>query len=205
MSLNIFEKIAIIWLTVLPLFSGILFSVIHQHISRKAPVNQTIVDLIYKDLVVYLFLLTTNFCFVQICCLNSPGYILEFHFALLCGLSNYLFFIGISLLMSISSFLRILSYVTVSEEAGIQLLGPDDKAILFIRVSTLLTTLLTLFVALVILKSVPPNIVLFTDTKNWSLVEILKIDFGSGVYLIFPAAAAILNGVTNIVIKCCCS
>ena len=200
MNLSITENIVITWLIVLPLISGTLFSVIHHHISNKAPISQTIIDLIYKDLVVYLFLITSNFCIVQICLLNSPGYILEFPFALLCGLTNYYFFISISILMSISSFLRIISYVGTSEAAGIQLLGPDDMAIILIRVSTVIATSITLFVALAILKSVPPNIVLFIDTKNWSIVEILKIDFGSAIYLVFPAIAVILNCAASIVI-----
>ena len=104
-----------------------LCSIVHGQISRKAPFEQTVIDLINRDCILYLLFLASSMNLTLISCLIAEGNFLEFSFAFCSSILIYFFIIGLAIPLAVSSGLRLLSIVNVSAEAGVQLLGPDDQ------------------------------------------------------------------------------
>jgi hypothetical protein len=119
--------LAIGWLTVTTILSARLCSIIHAHITSKAPIEQTVIDLINRDSILYLLFLTLSMNLTLISCLIADKSFLEFSFAFFCSILIYFFIISLAISFAVSSGLRLLSIVNVSVEAGVQLLGPDDQ------------------------------------------------------------------------------
>ena len=179
--------------------SGILNSIVYQHISKKALIDQTILDLTYKECLVNIFLMTFSLSVALISCLIANENSLEFIPALL--LSNVVFFLicTTSNFLSVSCVLRILTIINNSEEEGLQLLGSDNKAIIKIRI---LSTGISLFIIIfgnLILNSFPPIWALLLENQNLSTVFVVKKDPGTFIYFISPIIAAVLVISTNLV------
>jgi len=83
----------------------------------------------------------------------------------------------------------------ILEEAGIQMLGSDDKAIKIVRLSSPGI----IFVAVIILSSFPPAIQILMGHQNFSYPEMLKQDAGSIIYFALPITGAVITSFTNLV------
>jgi hypothetical protein len=114
-AINVFT---IVWLVVEALVSAYLSSVIYRYIEQKAPITQTVIDLIYKDCVVCLFLITTTFALAVIGAQLSDNYSVNPSSAWIT--TNFMaFFMEYgSILISVSSLLRLLTVLNTSEEEG---------------------------------------------------------------------------------------
>jgi hypothetical protein len=129
-----------IWISVAWLFLNLVVAVplletIYKHIKEKAVVQVTLVDLIYCDLIIWIFLISLVYtvaighCIVQ---LDANSALDDFYATLYSRIFEViLFFLSTSLILS--GGLRLLSMVKRSEAAGLQLLGPDDTAIVITR------------------------------------------------------------------------
>ena len=193
------DIIVIIGLSAIVILSGILCSVVYAYISNKAPIDQTIIDLTYKDCLVYIFLMTlsSNVAFTN--CLMANENFLEFYIALLHS-DVILFFIScICFSVSISSALRLLTILNSSEENGIQLLGPDDKAILKIRFVAIGLSSTSILFANIVLQSFPPIVGLFVQNQRITVLSMVKKDYGMITYLVSPTFAAAFVTAANIV------
>jgi hypothetical protein len=119
MDLPAISVVTIVWLVLVTLASAYLCYVIYSYIKQKAPITQTVIDLIYKDCVICLFLLTTIFALTLIGTQLSEDYTLTHTSARVASNLLYFFMEFGSILMSVSSLLRLLTIINNSEEAGI--------------------------------------------------------------------------------------
>jgi hypothetical protein len=87
----------------------------------------------------------------------------------------------------------------ILEEAGIQMLGSDDKAIKIVRLVSILSSTRIIFVAVIILSSFPPAIQILMGHQNFSYPEMLKQDGGSNLYFALPITGAVITSFTNLV------
>jgi hypothetical protein len=175
------------------ILSGLLCSIIYRHISNKPPVQTTIIDLIYKDCVVYIFTMTVLFSFIFICCQFSNDFTLSYQLVVV--LTNIVCLVGECgcVSMIISSFLRLLTILRSSEEAGIQLLGEDDKAIVVVRTVSVFMSLCIVLVANLVFETVPPPVNLLTEFQNLSASELLKKSPDAYIYIVIPCLTAGFN------------
>ncbi len=72
------DTLVIFWTMVLITTSALLCYVIHKHISNKAPVELTVIDLLYQDIIIYIFLFMVSFSGALIHCLSSKDLELDF-------------------------------------------------------------------------------------------------------------------------------
>ncbi len=76
------NTLVIFWIMALIATSALLCFVIHKHISDKAPVELTVIDLLYQDIIIYIFLYMVSFSGALIHCLSSKDLELDFWSAL---------------------------------------------------------------------------------------------------------------------------
>jgi hypothetical protein len=197
--MNIVDISVITFFSLISIISGILCSIICRYISEKPLVEQTILDLIYKDFITYIQLLTPITSIAVSSCLITAENVLEFSLGLF--FSTITFFIvncaAISIL--IGSFLRLLSILKNSEAAGIQLLGQDDRAIVYIRISSFLITSLKIFMALVLFNCVPPAMMILVTNQTISLSKLMKDNPAYILYFLSLPCAIILTISANVV------
>lgn len=129
----ILKILVIIWIVFCVLISALLKIVILRSIHKKALVNQTVIDLSYADCFLLLLCFDISFSFsVVLCLISSPetlSFGLSFVLAVLIDL-----ILGMCLnSLTITGCLRLVTVVSNLEQAGIQILGPDYKAIWMIR------------------------------------------------------------------------
>ena len=193
------DYLVILWLLMLIALSALLCSIIHGHISDRALIDTTIVDLIYQDCIVYIFLTMASFSVSFIHCLTSADLTLDFWSALVYSVLFYQWIGCLASSQIASSSLRLLTLIRMSEEAGIQVLGSDERAIRLIRAASFSASSVIIFVAVVILNSFPPAIPILTGFKDLPFIEILRQDIGSSIYFALPIVGFILNVITTLV------
>ena len=94
---------------------------------------------------------------------------------------------------------RLLTILNSSEEAGLQLLGPDDKAIITVRLISILTSILTVMVAHLIFSSLPPILPILISGQIISVLDLIRGDPGIVIYFVTPILSMIINFVTALV------
>ena len=94
---------------------------------------------------------------------------------------------------------RLLTILNSSEEAGLQLLGPDDKAIITVRLISILTSILTVMVAHLIFNSLPPILPILISGQIISVLDLIRCDPGIVIYFVTPILSMIINFVTALV------
>ena len=194
LKIDVTVMTVILLLIAITLISGFLCSVIYNHISQKPPVQQTIIDLLYGDCIIYTYLFTITLSVTLISCLSANEMVLGMPLAIFLADTIYFFISCIALLMTVSSILRLITITTNSEEAGIQLLGPDDKALFIIRIMTIMMTLFSIVFGHFGLKSFPPPFaILVNNEKVIAISRMLKNDPGIFLYFLPPLTAAISN------------
>jgi hypothetical protein len=197
--MDVLRITAVAFLLLVIICSGFLCAIIHRYISNKAPVQTTTIDLIYKDCVVYIFAMTVSISTIFICCLSTDNFTLSYSMAV--ALTNIVYFIFecgcVSML--ISSFLQLLTMLRNSEEARIQLLGNDDKAIAFVRGTSVIFSLILALVMILVLETVPPAVNSFTDYNNLSAAEVFKKSPSAQIYFVIPYLALASNILTYLV------
>ena len=99
--------------------SGLLNWVVLQHISKKPLIDQTVLDLTYKECLLYIFLLACSLCIAFISCLMTNENALEFVPAILCSNLVFFFIFTTSNSLSVGCFLRILTMINNSEQQGL--------------------------------------------------------------------------------------
>jgi hypothetical protein len=123
----------IAWSVMTLAISFTLLSTIHKFISEKATINMTLVDLIYRDAIVYLYMFCLFVYLGVILSILSYNESLNIKITILFSLLIYTFFDCVFISFIISGSLRFISLVKLSEESGLQLLGPDNLAIVRVR------------------------------------------------------------------------
>jgi hypothetical protein len=124
--MNFFDTSAIVWSCVTLPISFPLWSIIYKIISEKPPIEQSIIDLIYLDCIVYFYLSNWSMGVAFTGCILYDEYKLDIRLAIFLSSSIYFWLTCGFTSLSIGSCLRLISIVNKSEEAGIQLLGEDS-------------------------------------------------------------------------------
>jgi hypothetical protein len=187
-----------LFLTIL-FISGILYWIVHQHISKKALIDETIIDLTYKECLIYIFFLAISLGIAFISCMLANENSLELLLSILLSDVVVFFIDTTSNYLSIGCILRILTMINNSEQQGLQLLGPDDRAIIKIRIFSTAFSLFTIIFGNLILNSFPPILRLLTGNLSLSTSSGFKNDPAAMIYYISPTVAAALVILTNIV------
>ena len=180
--------LSILWLLLIQLFSLFPCFVIFQFISNKQILAVTLVDLVYRDTIVYNYLI----CFVSsaaiIHCLflNNESLTLGYEFAIAYSASVFFFISCLSISLFISGVLRLISVIKKSEAAGLQLLGPDNIALNKIRLVSV--TFSSIFPCLMIslFNAHPGMFPLFYETESTSFVQDIDKNFFIVLYLVSP-------------------
>ena len=101
--------------------------------------------------------------------------------------------------ISVSSLLRLLSILNNSEEAVIQILGLDEKVIVYIRIGSFAISSLTIFVALFVFNSVPPGMVILVTNQTIAFPKLINDNPATILYFLSLIGALILTTSANIV------
>jgi hypothetical protein len=127
--------ISVIWLCLNLVIAIPILGNIYKHYKEKATVQVTIVDLIYCDLIIWIYLCCMVYSVAIAHCLLllDKGLTLNDFFANLYSRIFEVILLFISAFLILIGGLRLLSLAKRSEAAGLQLLGPDDTAIVIAR------------------------------------------------------------------------
>ena len=128
------------WLSILfvsfnQLVSTFLTYIIYHCISTKKLISLTIIDLIYCDVVIYnnLTCLFSSAAIIHSLLINSQDLALSYELALGYSTAIDIFVTSASVSLIFGGFLRLLTLLKRSEEGGLQLLGPENLAIVKVR------------------------------------------------------------------------
>ena len=95
--------------------------------------------------------------------------------------------------VTISGILRLVSLVKVSEEAGLQLLGPDNVAVVIIRFASILISAFLPSFAIYNFEAYPLLLGLFYGVENRSNFEDIQRNIFSLLYLVLPSLAVFVG------------
>ena len=189
-----------VWLTVcflimcLP-FSLFLWSIIYTFISKKPLVSVTLVDWIYRDTIVYIYLACCAYsiALIHTTFAGNINFTLKFEFAIFYAFLINFLINNVYFGLTIAGGLRLISLMNNSEAAGLQLLGPDNEAILKIRfASPIISFGIPCFVVNV-LGAYPGLFPLFYRQEIWSNWDDIKHNAHTSLYLLFPFITLIVN------------
>ena len=128
------------WLSILfvafnQLVSTFLTFIIYHCISTKKLITLTIIDFIYCDVVIYnnLTCLFSSAAIIHSLLSNSQDLTLSYELALGYSTAVAFFVTSASVSLIFGGFLKLLTLLKRSEEAGLQLLGPENLAIVKVR------------------------------------------------------------------------
>ena len=115
--------------------STFLTFVTYHCISTKKLISLTLVDLLYCDVVIYnnLVCLFSSAAIIHSLIINTHDLALSYELALTYSLAIAFFVTIASVSLILSGLLRLLTLVKQSEEAGFQLLGPENLAKVKVR------------------------------------------------------------------------
>ena len=114
------ESLVIAWCISCLVVSLLLCLTIHEYISTKSLISLTLVDLIYQDTLVYMYLLAMGTYIGIISCITSTNghQTIGFMWSAVLALYNNIFINSISISMIFSGSLRLVSMIKNSEESG---------------------------------------------------------------------------------------
>ena len=114
------ESVVILWCISCLGVSLLLCLTIHKYISTKPLVTLTLVDLIYQDTLVYMYLLATGAYIGLISCILSTNGLqsISFTWSVVLALLTNICINSISVSMIFSGSLRLISMIKNSEEPG---------------------------------------------------------------------------------------
>ena len=175
-----------IWISVsvliicLPI-SMFLWQIILKYFSDKPLLSLTLVDLIYRDIIVCIFLTFVIYstALTHVLTAGTDILTLSYEFSLL-----YVVILNFStnviyMLMILSGGLRFISLLKNSEAAGLQLLGVDSEALIIIRVASIFISLLIPGTTIPLYDAYPGIFRLLHEEKiksNWEDIKVLSIN-----------------------------
>ena len=193
-----------IWISICVLLVCVIVSLplwifIYKSISSKPLVYITLADLIYQDIIIYVYLLSLSYglAVVHTIYLDDENLGVNFKLAVLYALIITFFGSTACVSITISSILRLISLIKVSEAAGFQLLGPDNVAVVIIRLASIAISVFWPFCSIYYFGAYPLNLGLFYLVENHTIQEDFKENKLQVVYL-FPS---VLSALVGLVVK----
>ena len=158
-----------------------LWQIILKYFSDKPLLSLTLVDLIYRDIIVCIFLTFVFYstALTHVLTAGTDILTLSYEFSLL-----YVVILNFStnviyMLMILSGGLRFISLLKNSEAAGLQLLGVDSEALIIIRVASIFISLLIPGTLIPLYDAYPRIFRLLHEEKiksNWEDIKVLSIN-----------------------------
>ena len=157
------DIILIVWSFITLTLSSLLSVTIYQYISEKPTVSSTLVDLIYRDIIILIYLLSLGTLVAIISCICSSNGLqtLSFEWSVFFSLLTNAFLNWIAVSMIFSGGLRLMSLLNNSEQCGLQLFGPDNLAIKKVRFISLFLSIVVIMLGSLIFKAYPASFDLF--------------------------------------------
>ena len=185
----------VLWLCLNLILSLPLLAILYQHISTKVIIRITLVDLVNLDLLLYLYTfgLVLSVALIQcLVALENNAVLSEWASEIYtCLLEVLIWCLTTSLILSEA--LRLITLYKGSEAYGLQLLGPDDIAIVRVRLVSI--TFAILFEALVALylKLHTGFYTLFSSSSTISVANEVSRNVSKAIFLVLPGIALLFN------------
>ena len=193
--LNLAVVAYIVFILTISIFQA---TIIFKSISQKSVAAQTLIDLVYRDCIVYSYLANFTFASSIIGCLMSENHVLDYYTSMTLSSTAYIFFCFVVVSLSFTGFLRLLTVVSISEEVGIQLLGPDNVAVWIVRLISVLVTL-SFVSAMLLYLHIPPIVFYIVHYEESITVQgFQQKNPGTVFYFLPPAIASSINLVCKI-------
>jgi hypothetical protein len=188
----------IAWLLLNLTLSFPLCLIIVKFISNKSVLSVSLVDLIYRDAIVYLYLL---------CCTATTGFILcllkeeSLSFTMSATYSGCAMFFADGLFISLifSGSLRMISLLRNSEVNGLQLLGPENIAIIKIRFISISISFAFQIVMIFYFGAHSGLFHTFYESETNSHLEEVTANNFKALYFIWPISTVIIHSLTKLI------
>ena len=177
-----------------------LYGVIFQHISKKPLVSITIIDLIYRDLIVYAYLHCLLLAVADIHCLIEleNGTALNHLYSSLYATISEVLVHCVSSSLILSGVLRLITLLEKSESDVNQLLGYDNVAIVKIRMISILLAVAYESVLVLYLDTHSTVFNLFHYIETASIVHDVHSDNYKSLFMVPPAFALVVNVIAKL-------
>ena len=191
--MNYEQMFVIIYLICVLLFSIPLTTVIFKSIVQKPLAQQTLIDLLYRDCIIYNYF--SNFCFTLaiIGCLCSSTQTLDFVLSLVISNVWYFSICLISLSLSLAGLLRFKALLNNSLDDGIHFLGQDNQAICVVRLVSVILSVFSLCSMTLFLQIFPGVFFVFYIDQNLTIADIERNNPRAILYMIPPGITTLIN------------
>ena len=191
---------SIIWVLLSQTFALFPCFVIYQFISKKQIVSVTLVDLVYRDTIAYIYfgcsVATTSL--VHCLSLNNDSLTVSYEFATVYSVLLSFSVSGISISLIFSGVLRLISVIKKSEAAGLQLLGSDYIALNKIRLVSVTFSFIFPCFLIYFFNAHPGYFTLFYETESTSFFEDVEHHWAISLYAVLPCSATVVNAIAKI-------
>ena len=190
----------LVWLILNLLISIYLYKLIYKHISKKSLMKTTLVDWIYQDTIIYIYLLVLIASVALMHCLmqNNKSQTLNYPLSVFYSGCVMFFMCCVTLSLAFSGGLRLLSLIRNSEEAGLLLLGPENIAIFKIRIISILSSLSFQIIMIFHWNAHSGLFHLLYEGEDKSHFDEFEENRFKMLYLLWPLSAVIINTITKL-------
>ena len=189
-----------IWISVSVLIicfpiSIFLWRIILKYLSHKPILSLTLVDLIYRDIIVCLFLMffVYSIALTHALTAGTDKLTLSYELSLMYVVMLNFLTNCIHMLMLICGGMRFISLVKNSEAAGLQLLGVDTEAVIIIRLVSIIISIIIPGTIISLCDAYPGTFRLLHEEKISSNWEDIKENKCVAIYLILPDVTVLFN------------
>jgi hypothetical protein len=199
-KMNQTNFLVIFWLTINIAISLPLNKIIYNHISVKSLLTTTLVDMIYRDTIIYLYLLisTASTALVHLLLENGSSLTLNYNFSVFYA-TTVMFFMGcVTASLVLSGSLRFLSLLRNSEAQGLLILGPENIAIKKVRLLSMIASFTFQCVMIFKLDAHSGLFYLLSEPESKSHFEGYQENYYTTLYLVWPISAIAINAITKI-------
>jgi hypothetical protein len=192
--------VSILWLILTQTLSTFPCFVIQQFISKKQILAVTLVDLIYRDTIIYIYLicLVSSTSIIHCLCFSNDNLTLNYEFAMVYSGTISFFVSSLSISLIFSGCLKLISLIKKSEAAGLQLLGPDSIALNKIRLFSFIFSFILPTFMIFFFNTKPGLFPLFYENESTSLSQDIDKNLFKALYAVLPCSAIAVNIITKI-------
>ena len=202
--MSFWSCLSIVWLLLNLLLAIPPLRTLYRHIKQKSLVSVTLVDLIYQDIVIGIYLIGCVYSVAIVHCIVEleNGQVVGYNFAAVySGLFDFIV-LSFSVSLILSGGLRLLSMMYKSEVTGLQLLGPDSEAITKARIISTVPSAIFECVLNFYLDTHPGLFNLLHEVETSPLLHGVKADYFKGVSIVMLGVASVVNLAAKIYSLC---
>jgi len=192
--------ISIIWVLLTQFLSFFPCFVIYQFISKKQILSVTLVDLVYRDTITYIYLscLVSTTSIIHCLSVHNDTLTVSYEFATVYSVTVSFFVSNISISLIFTGVLRLISVIQKSEAAGLQFLGSDYIALNKIRFVSITSSLIFPCFMVSFFGAHPGLFQLFYGTESTTFFQDVENNWAIALYLVLPSSATVVNTIAKI-------